>query len=206
MNKTALIAAYLGAIITANLVIAYKGPSWSVYTAFALIGLDLTTRDRLHSMWHDHLIRNMAALIAAGSALSYAFARLAPQIVGSEPPPNIGRIALASCAAFAVAATVDTIVYHWRRRADWLERANDSNVASAGADSIAFVAIAFGLNPFLWAVVFGQWTAKIAGGYVWARILRRNPGDEWLARNRRMWGGPRPATDEEIDRSFDAAR
>ena len=189
MTRTALIAAYLGAIITANLIIAYKGPTWSVYTAFALIGLDLVARDRLHSIWHDRLVRNMALLIGAGSAMSYAAARLAPEIVGVAPPPNIGRIAVASTIAFAAAATVDTIVYHARRHAPWVERANDSNVASAGVDSIVFVLFAFG-SPFLWAVAFGQWTAKIAGGYIWARILRRSPGDEWLARNRQRYPEP----------------
>jgi len=32
--------------------------------------------------------------------------------------------------------------------------------------------IAFG-TPLLWAIVFGQFTAKVAGGYLWSLVLGR---------------------------------
>lgn len=175
MRTPALVGAYLAAIVAANIIVTEKGPSWSVYTAFALIGLDLSCRDRLHDLWRGHLLRNMALLIAAGSAISYLLNR------------DAGRIALASCLAFGAAATVDGIIYHLRRRAPWMERANDSNVAGAAVDSLVFPIVAFG-TPVLWAIVFGQFCAKVAGGYLWSRVLKVKAGDEWTQRNRALWG------------------
>jgi len=155
-----LVAVYLAAIVTANELITHNGPSWSIYTAFVFIGLDLTTRDRLHDAWKGHVLRNMALLIASGSTLSYLVNR------------DSGRIALASCVAFGAAATADGIVYHWRRNERWADRSNESNVAGAAVDSLIFPIVAFG-SPILWAIVFGQFTAKVAGGYVWSLVLRK---------------------------------
>jgi hypothetical protein len=160
--KYALIATYLGAIVAANMIITNKGPTWSIYTAFLFIGLDLTTRDRLHDEWRGHVLRNMALLIASGSAISYIVNR------------DSGRIALASCIAFGAAATADGIVYHLRRDQTWSDRSNESNVAGASVDSFLFPAIAFG-TPLLWAIIFGQFTAKVAGGYIWSLVLRKRP-------------------------------
>ena len=96
----ALVAIYLAAIVAANLIVTHKGPTWSVYLAFVFIGLDLVCRDRLHDAWHGHVVRNMAALIVAGSAISYVVNR------------DAGRIALASCLAFGAAATADAVVHN----------------------------------------------------------------------------------------------
>lgn len=166
-TTVALVAVYLLAIVAANEIITHKGPTWSIYTAFAFIGLDLVTRDRLHDVWKGHLVRNMAFLIAAGSLISYAVNRAS------------GRIALASCVAFALAFTADAIVYHLRRKERWADRSNESNVAGAAVDSFVFPLIAFvpAIMPF-WsatflALVFGQFTAKVAGGYVWSLVLRK---------------------------------
>lgn len=174
MKAAPLVAAYLAAIVAANLIVTAKGPTWSVYLAFVFIGLDLVCRDRLHDAWHGHLIRNMAALIVAGSALSYIVNR------------DSARIALASCLAFGAAATADALVYHLRRKQIWAIRSGDSNLAGAAVDSLIFPIVAFG-TPILWAIVFGQFCAKVAGGYVWSRLLRRTPGEEWLGRNRRLY-------------------
>ncbi len=172
--KYALVATYLAAIVAANEIITHKGPTCSIYTAFVFIGLDLVTRDRLHDYWRGHVLRNMALLIASGSALSYALNR------------DSGRIALASCVAFGAAATVDGTVYHLRRKERWADRSNESNVAGAAVDSLIFPAIAFG-TPILWAIVFGQFCAKVAGGYLWSLVLRKR-GNEWHDRNKALYG------------------
>jgi uncharacterized PurR-regulated membrane protein YhhQ (DUF165 family) len=152
----ALVTVYLAAIVAANWSVTHWGPRAAVYNAFVLIGLDLVTRDRLHDLWREHLAVKMAALIAAGLLSYFAF--------GAD-----GRIAAASCAAFAVAATLDAIVYHLARRQPWLERSNLSNVFGAAADSVVFQTVAFG-----WAfpLIFAQFTAKVAGGLVWSLLLR----------------------------------
>ena len=162
------VLAYLVAIVAANLIathFAERGhPEASVYTAFVFIAFDLTLRDRLHEL--AARLPNgggqalMAGLILTGSALSYLLNR------------DAGPIALASCAAFAAAFTVDTVVYEIaaRRRTPWLVRANASNVAGAAVDSVVFVALAF--PGFLFGVAFGQWTAKVAGGMIFAWLLR----------------------------------
>lgn len=138
----------------ANLSVAWFGTAASIVNAFLFIGLDLTTRDRLHEAWRGrHLRRNMALLILTGSALTLLFNLAA------------WRIALASVIAFACAATVDAIVYH---RTHSVMR---SNVASAAIDSLLFPTIAFG--GFLPWVTLGQWTAKVAGGWLWMVLLRR---------------------------------
>jgi hypothetical protein len=177
--RVALIAVYLAAIVAANLTVAHWGPTAAIYNAFFLIGLDLTTRDRLHDLWHGRLLRNMAALIAAGSILSY----LAGLWIGTGP--FVGRIALSSCAAFGCAATADAVVYHLLRDRGWYERVNQSNLAGAAVDSLVFVALwPFG---FEFTLAFTLFAAKVAGGVVWSFLLRTTPGEQWSIRNRVRW-------------------
>lgn len=150
---------FLAAIVTANLLTAAYGPAVSYINAALFIGLDLTTRDVLHDAWGRHRWRNMALLIAAGGALSYAL------------NANAGTVALASCLAFTAAATIDALVYAALRHREWLSRSNVSNVAGAAIDSLVFPTIAFG--GVLWGVTAGQFAAKVAGGVVFSLLLRR---------------------------------
>lgn len=149
---------YLVAIILANLTVAAFGPGMTIVNAFLFIGLDLTARDRLHDAWRgNNLLPKMAALIAAGSVLSWLVNR------------NAGQIALASFVAFAAAATVDAIVYHiLGNYPRWL-RVNGSNIPSAFVDSLIFPTLAFG--SFLLPIVLGQFAAKTLGGLVWSLIF-----------------------------------
>jgi hypothetical protein len=151
-----IIVLYLAAIVAANLLAAECGPSVTPYTAFALIGFDLVARDRLHDEWRGNPLR-LGALIAAGSLLSY--------LINADA----GRIALASCVAFAAAALVDWVVYRWRQRSPWMERSNASNLASAAVDSVVFPTHAFGV--WLWPVIAAQFFAKAAGGVLWSLVL-----------------------------------
>lgn len=155
-----LVLMYLGAIVAANLLVAQFGASITIFNAFVFIGLDLSTRDALHERWHGNLRRNIALLILAGSALSAAL--------------NINAlpIAIASCVAFAAAAIVDTIVYQALADRPRMVKMNVSNLASALVDSIVFPALAFGF-PLLWGIVFGQFVAKVTGGFLWAWILNQ---------------------------------
>ena len=154
---------YLGAIVLANLTVAHFGPESAVIVAFIFIGLDLTARDRLHDAWRGRgLLWKMAALIAAGSILSWLLNR------------NAGPVAVASFVAFAATATVDAVIYHvlggYPR---WL-RINGSNVPSAAVDSLLFIRLAFG--QFLWPIILGQFLAKALGGFIWSLLFR------WLDR------------------------
>lgn len=153
-----LVAAYLGAIVAANLLVAAFGPAVTIVNAFLLIGLDLTCRDRLHDRWGDHLARNMGLLIGTGGLLSW--------LVNADA----GHIALASTVAFVVAAVADAVVYHAARRWPYLARVNTSNVAGAAADSLLFPTLAFG--GLLWGITAGQFVAKLAGGFVWSLVLK----------------------------------
>lgn len=165
MRKTLLVGAYLAAIVAANLSVAHWGPQAAVYNAFLFIGLDLSTRDALHDLWRGRLIRNMALLIAAGSALSWVMG----EVTGSGP--FVGRIALASCIAFACAATADAIAYHLLRKSPWYERVNGSNLVGAAVDSVVFALLwSFG---FQFSVVFAMFASKTAGGVVWSFVLGR---------------------------------
>jgi hypothetical protein len=146
--------------VLANLVTARFGPKASILNAFLFIGLDLTSRDRLHEAWNGRgLIWKMGLLIATGSLLSFLLNR------------DAGMIAVASFVAFACASVVDTIAFHLLRGRAWMVKVNGSNVASALVDSLIFPTIAFG--GFLPWITLGQFAAKVGGGAVWAYILRK---------------------------------
>lgn len=163
MKRIILVVLWLTAIVAANLSSTHFGPSASVYNAFFLIGLSLTTRDALHTAWDGEGLKwKMAALIVAGSAISYLINQDAAQI------------ALASCIALAAAESVDAVIYHVLRKRDWLERSNGSNVPSAAVDSLVFPTIAFG--GFLPMIVLGQFAAKVGGGLVWSLIIGKVRG------------------------------
>lgn len=183
------VIAILAAIIAANLSSAHFGAEASIYNAFLMIGLVISARDHLHDAWRENRLRNMALLIASGSALSFAAAHL---FLTDLPPDIVARIALASCAAFAVAESFDAVLYHLIRRRPWLERSNTSNLLGAVLDSTVFVSIAFG---WTWEIIFAQVCAKIAGGFVWSLLIgyTRNRRDEpeqepeWKQVHRRYW-------------------
>lgn len=154
------VVVYIAAIVAANLSVATFGPSAVIVNAFLLIGLDLTSRDRLHDAWHGNGLRwKMALLIAAGGALSYLLNAGAAQI------------AIASTIAFAVAAAGDAITYALLEDRSRSVRVNGSNVVGAALDSLLFPTLAFG--SLLPLVVLGQFAAKVAGGFLWNLLLRR---------------------------------
>ena len=150
---------YLVAIVIANLTVAAFGPSMVIVNAFLFIGLDLTARDHLHDAWRgNNLILKMGGLIVAGSALSWLLNR------------DVAQIAIASMIAFAVAAIVDAVIYHLLNKYPRWLRINGSNIPSALVDSLVFPTLAFG--SFLWALVLGQFLAKVFGGFVWSLVFR----------------------------------
>jgi uncharacterized PurR-regulated membrane protein YhhQ (DUF165 family) len=155
-----LIFLYLSAVVAANLAVAAFGPRSTIINAFLFIGLDITARDRLHESWRGRrLFLKMAALIAAGSLLSWLLNR------------NAGPIAVASFVAFAASGAADALTYHALRGRAWMVKVNGSNLISAAVDSIVFPTLAFGaVLPW---IMLGQFAAKVAGGAVWALILRQ---------------------------------
>jgi uncharacterized PurR-regulated membrane protein YhhQ (DUF165 family) len=164
-----MVCLYLAAIVAANLVTAKFGPSASIVNAFLFIGLDLTSRDKLHEAWHRNgIVWKMGLLIVAGSLISYALNQSA------------GGIAIASFAAFACSSIVDTIVYRFLHERSYMVKVNGSNVFSALVDSLVFPAIAFG--GFLPLVTLGQFAAKVAGGALWAYFLGK-------VRSNTAWSG-----------------
>jgi uncharacterized PurR-regulated membrane protein YhhQ (DUF165 family) len=154
-----LVGLYLAAIIIANITVALFGPSVVVINAFLFIGLDLTTRDRLHEHWQTGRAWKMGLLIAAGSLISWLLNRA------------VAPIALASCVAFGLSAIADTIVYTWLHDRPVLQRINGSNAVSALIDSIVFPTLAFSM--FLPWIIAGQFFAKFLGGAAWGFILTR---------------------------------
>lgn len=158
MNTRIAVIIFVSAITVANLLVAWLGPWFSPINAFFLIGLDLSLRDWLHDKWRHQLWR-MWLLIATAGVLSYLL------------NPAAGRIAVASTAAFTVAAVLDALVYHRLIDLNWLRRSNGSNLAGAAADSVVFPLLAFGPFPGVAAVIGLQFAAKVAGGGIWSLIL-----------------------------------
>jgi uncharacterized PurR-regulated membrane protein YhhQ (DUF165 family) len=172
VKTSGCVALILAAIVVANLSSSHWGPEASIYTAFFLVGVVLCTKDYLYDVWGEHRIRNTALLIAAGSVLSYTAAHW---FAGSAPPDVVRDVALGSFCAFAVAETWDTIMYARLRDRPWLERSNTSNILGAVLDSSVFVLVAFSWS---WPIVFTQFCAKVAGGYIWSLVIqhaRREP-------------------------------
>jgi len=161
MNKTMIsVGIYLAAIVLANFMILWFGPAVSIMNAFLLIGLDLSLRDHLHDAWGGKgLVWKMGLLILAGSGITVLLNLDALQI------------ALASAVAFGVSAAGDGLVYHRLRRRIFLFRANGSNIAGAGLDSIVFPLMAFGIFPGVHWIILGQFVAKVIGGGVWSWII-----------------------------------
>lgn len=156
-----LVVAYLAAVVVANLVVAWLGPAAAVPNAFLLIGLVITTRDRLHEAWGHGLRLRMGALIGAGGVISFLL------------NADAGRIALASTLAFAISESADALTYHTLRSRGWYLKVNGSNVVSAVLDSLLFPTLAFGV--FMPGVIGGQIGAKILGGALWSRLLAPRP-------------------------------
>jgi hypothetical protein len=153
-----LVAVYLVAIVAANLAVANFGPAVSIVCAFVFIGLDLTTRDKLHEAWVGrYLWPKMLLLIAGGSVLSWLL------------NASAGPIALASFVAFLLSGLADALVYSLLHKRAYLVKVNGSNLVSAAVDSVTFPTLAFGgFDP---VISLGQFAAKVAGGFVWALIL-----------------------------------
>lgn len=156
----ALIAMYLCAIVTANLAVAAFGQVALIVTALVLIPFDLVARDVLHERWSGRgLVVRMACLVLTGSVLAAAL------------NASASRVALASFAAFSIAALVDSVVYSLASRRSRLVRMNASNACGAVADSIIFPLIAFeAVSPSLSAT---QAALKIAGGFAWSILLSK---------------------------------
>jgi hypothetical protein len=159
-----LIALYLFAIVMANILVAQFGAGIAIFNAFALIALDLSTRDALHERWQGkNLWLKMAALVATGSILS--------ALLNWQAAP----IALASFVAFAGAGLADTLVYQRLGDRARLVKMNSSNLVSAAVDSFLFPALAFGF-PLLIPLMLGQFAAKVAGGFMWSLLLQDEQG------------------------------
>jgi queuosine precursor transporter len=157
-----LVAVYLLAIVAANLLVSHLGPGVTVINAFVFVGLDLSTRDRLHERWQGRFLwARMLGLIAAGGLLAL--------LLGGS-----GRVALASSLAFIAASVADTVTYLALGRYGRLARMNGSNLVSAAVDSLCFPLLAFGW-PVSGPLVLGQLIAKVGGGAIWALLLTHRP-------------------------------
>jgi uncharacterized PurR-regulated membrane protein YhhQ (DUF165 family) len=153
--RTILIAVYIAAMVTANLLVWWLGPWFSPINAFVLIGLDLTMRD----VMQERLNRSqLATVIVAGGIITWLV------------NPAARQIALASATAFILAALADWLAYSLLRSKPWLIRSNGSNVVGAAIDSIVFPTLAFG--AFMPAIIALQFAAKVGGGLIWSILIR----------------------------------
>ena len=151
-----LIAVYIAAMVTANLLVWWLGPWFSPINAFLLIGLDLTLRD----VMHDRLTKwQMLAVVLVGGLITWGC------------NPSAAKIAIASATAFTLSACADWLAYTLLRRKPWLVRSNGSNVVGAAVDSVIFPTLAFG--SFLPHIVAMQFAAKVGGGAAWSWLLRK---------------------------------
>jgi len=147
--------AYAVSMTLANLLVLKFGPAVTPINAFILIGLDLTLRDWLHVRLRPW---QMGALILGAGLLTWLL------------NPAAQNIAIASAVSFGIAALVDWLVFS-KSSGSWMSRSMKSNVAGAAVDSMVFPTLAFG--SFMPLIVLAQFTAKVAGGAVWAFLINR---------------------------------
>lgn len=152
-----LIAVYIAAMVTANLLVWWLGPWFSPINAFLLIGLDLTLRDVMH---HRLNKGQLLAVVLSGGLLTWLL------------NPSAATIAIASATAFTVSAFADWATYSLLRSKPWGVRANGSNVVGAAVDSVLFPTLAFG--SFLPHIVALQFAAKVCGGAIWTVLIRKH--------------------------------
>lgn len=149
------IAVYAAAIVAANLIAWKFGPAITPVNAFVLIGLDLALRNWLNlrlSGWA------MGALILTTGGFTLLV------------NPGAQHIAVASAVAFTFAALADWSTFRALRNQPWMQRCVGGSVAGAAVDSLIFPTLAFGgLMPL---IALMQFVAKVAGGALWAYVLR----------------------------------
>ena len=155
----ALIVPYLTAVVAANLLVKHFGAAYSPVIAFFAIAAILIFRDQFADLvgqrWLAQLLQ--LGLIAAGAILTYLFNQ------------DAALIAKASVIAFAASETIEQVIYYLLRRRPWMDRAPMSAVIGAAVDSVLFITIAFG---FTFTIAFAQFTAKVAGAWLWARVIQ----------------------------------
>jgi hypothetical protein len=150
-----LVAVYIAAMVTANMLVWWLGPWFSPINSFLLIRLDLTLRDVMHERFNRW---QLAAVICAGGLITWLV------------NPGAAHIAVASATAFIFAAAADWTAYTFLRSRPWLVRANGSNVVGAAVDSVLFPTIAFGV--FMPHIIALQFAAKMAGGFIWSLAVK----------------------------------
>ncbi|HEX3782632.1 MAG TPA: VUT family protein [Pseudonocardiaceae bacterium] len=158
----AVLAAYVGTIVTAN----WASTHWSALLVGAVAvpagtlcaGATFTLRDLLHECLGP---RGVLGAIAAGAGLSWLLA--SPQI------------AVASVLAFTVSELVGSMVYGRLRARSVLGAVIGSNLVGLGIDSVLFVPLAFGSFAFVPGQILGKTvaTALTVAVLVAAKAVRR---------------------------------
>lgn len=159
LKTGALVVPYLAAVVAANLLVNHFGAKWSPVIAFVAVAAVLIFRDQFADLVGQRSTAQLLqfGLIAAGALLTWLFNQDAAQI------------AKASVIAFAASETTEQAVYFLLRRRPWMDRAPTSAVFGAAVDSALFITIAFGFN---FTIAFAQFTAKVAGAWLWARATQ----------------------------------
>ncbi len=156
LDTIVLVAMYLGAIVLANVTFGIWEMASEPWNSMLLIGLDLTTRDRLHEAWGRRgLVWKMGLLILTGSALS--------ALLGAIFARRRDPIAIASALAFGSTALVDALIFGLLRRR-WA-RINGSNAIAALVDGVVFPTVAFGELDAGLVAYFAA--VKFIGGALW---------------------------------------
>ena len=160
MMKYFVCLMYLTAVVAANLSATYFGIWATPFNAMFLIGLEITSRDYLHTkLTHVELI----TVVLLAGVLSFLLNTKAL------------NIAIGSSVAIVVSCFIDYFVFN-KTKGTWFKKSNVSNVFSATSDSLIFPLIAFGVFN-IWVVLL-HIIMKVFGGFFWSllfvRFLKKN--------------------------------
>ncbi|MFF4150144.1 VUT family protein [Streptomyces sp. NPDC001651] len=157
----ATLVAYVATIPTANLAVTHFGAvsvgfGYAAPAGVYMVGLALVLRDLARESAGRGAV---LAAIAVGTILSYFLAD--PALAG------------ASAAAFAVAETMDFVVYEPLRKRGLLIAMLASNAVGLLADSLLFLKLAFGSFEYLPGQILGKAWMTFAAIAVLALLRRR---------------------------------
>ncbi len=150
---------YLGAILTANFLVAKFGPAGLLFSSVVLIPFDFVLRCTFHERWRGpKLVAYLGALVGLGSIITY--------YAGARD------IALGSAAGFLGANIAAGLYYQLMLRMEepsMFIKINGSDFVAICFDSVLFQLIVF--SGVSLPVMLGQIIIKLFGGIMWYLFL-----------------------------------
>ena len=157
-KKLFFVAAYLIALVAANLLVKHFGPYGLWFSSAFLIPFDFICRCIFHETWKGaKLIFNLILLTIFSGIITFVL---------NEDALNIAAASFAGIVAVQIFAG---LFYQALKKKSFLIKVNLSDFIAIVVDSIVFQLVAF--SVINWQVTTGQILIKVLGGLLWFYII-----------------------------------